>query len=95
MRSRYTAFCLGEKEHLLKSWHEQTRPTRISINPDQQWLGLKILSTESGTISDETGKVEFVARYKLAGRGHRLHETSRFVRIEAEWYYLDGEHHNH
>jgi SEC-C motif-containing protein len=93
MRSRYTAFFLGEKEYLRKSWYEKTRPTQITINPDQQWLGLKILKTQAGKATDETGKVEYVARYKLHGRGHRLHETSRFVRIDSDWYYIDGEHH--
>ena len=34
--------------------------------------------------------VEFVARSKLAGRAHRLHETSRFLREDGHWYYLDG-----
>lgn len=93
MRSRYTAFCLGEREYLRKSWHEKTRPGQITINPGQRWLGLKILSTLAGKATDETGKVEFIARYKLDGRGYRLHETSRFIRINTNWYYIDGEHH--
>ncbi|MEO2172707.1 MAG: YchJ family metal-binding protein [bacterium] len=93
MRSRYTAFCLGDRQYLLKSWHPDTRPSRVAINPDQQWLDLKILNTTAGRSSDETGKVEFRARYKLAGRGYRLHETSRFIKIASDWYYLDGVHH--
>jgi uncharacterized protein YchJ len=28
---------------------------------------------------------------KVAGRTHRLHEISRFVREGGRWYYLDGE----
>ena len=34
--------------------------------------------------------VEFVARYKVKGRAHRLHEVSRFVREGGRWFYLDG-----
>ena len=34
--------------------------------------------------------VEFVARSELGGRAHRLHEVSRFERIDGRWYYLDG-----
>jgi SEC-C motif-containing protein len=34
--------------------------------------------------------VEFVARYKVGGRAHRLHEVSRFVLEEGRWFYLDG-----
>ena len=29
--------------------------------------------------------------YRIAGRGHRLHELSRFVREEGRWFYVDGE----
>ena len=35
--------------------------------------------------------VEFVARSKLGGRAHRLHEVSRFERIDGRWYYRDGD----
>ncbi len=34
--------------------------------------------------------VEFVARYKVAGRAHRLHEVSRFVREGGRWFYVAG-----
>ena len=94
MRSRYSAYCLGCEAYLLDSWHTDTRPSRITINPEQQWLGLKIVSTQAGNTTDDAGTVEFIARYKLAGSGHRLHETSRFLRVETQWYYLNGEHHN-
>jgi SEC-C motif-containing protein len=32
-----------------------------------------------------------VARSKLGGRAQRLHETSRFVREDGRWFYVDGE----
>ena len=35
--------------------------------------------------------VEFVARYKINGRAHRLHEVSRFVREHGLWFYVDGD----
>ena len=38
----------------------------------------------------EHASVEFVARSKLGGRAQRLHETSRFVREDGRWFYLDG-----
>jgi SEC-C motif-containing protein len=39
----------------------------------------------------DAGVVEFVARSKLGGRAHRLHERSRFVREHGRWFYLDGD----
>jgi SEC-C motif-containing protein len=35
--------------------------------------------------------VAFEARSTLRGRVHRLVETSRFVREDGRWYYLDGD----
>lgn len=90
MRSRYTAYVTGQQDYLIRSWHPDTRPADLTLAPTQQWLGLKILATEAGGPEDEVGTVEFVARFKIAGRGHRLHEISRFLRTADGWLYLDG-----
>ena len=92
MRSRYSAFALGAEDYLLASWHPQTRPSRVRLDPQQKWIGLSIKSTEAGQENDATGIVEFVARFKIAGKGHRLHERSRFEKIDGRWFYLDGDH---
>lgn len=90
MRARYTAFVLGDESYLAKTWHPQTRPAEIET-AGVQWLGLKVVRAENGCADDAQGTVEFVARYKVNGRGHRLHEVSRFARLDGQWYYLDGE----
>ncbi|NMM26743.1 MAG: hypothetical protein HHJ12_05485 [Glaciimonas sp.] len=46
--------------------------------------------TEVRDASADSDAVEFVARYKIGGRAHRLHEVSRFVREQGRWFYLDG-----
>ncbi len=91
MRSRYTAFVLLDRNYLRDTWHPSTRPLELQLDPDQRWLGLKVKATEAGKASDKTGIVEFVARYKIAGRGHRLHEISRFVHENGHWFYVDGD----
>ena len=91
MRSRYTAFVLENAPYLLHSWHPSHRPQQLSFDPDQRWLGLKIKRTSEGGQEDETGTVEFVARYKIHGRGNRIHELSRFCRHQGRWCYLDGD----
>jgi len=50
------------------------------------------MSTRSGGADGDEGTVEFIARYKIAGRGYRLHEVSRFIRRDGLWVYLDGTH---
>jgi SEC-C motif-containing protein len=89
MRSRYSAFVLGELDYLRETWHPSTRPAALAPSPaGLRWLGLDV---RRHVPQDENhATVEFVARSKLAGRAERLHETSRFVREDDRWYYLDG-----
>ena len=88
MRSRYSAFVRAHEAYLLATWHTNTRPPIALSRDGTQWLGLQVQRASS---EGEQGVVEFVARYKLQGRAHRLHEVSRFVRELGRWYYLDGE----
>jgi len=90
MRSRYAAFVLDLRPYLLATWHASTRPASLDEpEPDLKWLGLAVKHT---ALQDaDHGTVEFVARSKLGGRAHRLHEVSRFVRESGEWFYVDGD----
>jgi SEC-C motif-containing protein len=91
MRSRYSAYVLRLEGYLLATWHPATRPAALELDavPRPQWLGLEV---KSHTPLDEThATVEFVARYKLNGRTFRLHEVSRFERVDGRWLYVDGE----
>lgn len=89
MRSRYSAFVLGLGDYLLATWHPRTRPPQIHFEHDQRWLGLQLRRQQ--IVDDSHATVEFVARSKLGGRAHRLHETSRFVREDGRWFYVDGD----
>ena len=90
MRSRYAAYVLKLDDYLLASWHTSTRPSELNLAADDsKWLGLEV---RAHILQDEThATVEFVARYRIAGRGHRLHELSRFVCEDGRWFYVDGE----
>lgn len=93
MRSRYSAYALNKTNYLFKSWSQITRPSKKSLKQDQptQWLGLKIIRTEHGTVLDKEGIVEFKASYVMDNGIQQLHETSRFIRENSRWVYLDGE----
>jgi SEC-C motif-containing protein len=96
MRSRYSAYALQLADHLLATWHSSTRPAALEPDPPGvKWLGLEVRRHEVQDPDHAT--VEFVARSKLGGRAHRLHETSRFVRepagAEGRWFYVDGDLH--
>ena len=90
MRARYSAFVLDRLDYLLATWHPTTRPAALEPNePGLRWLGLNVKAHVQQDESHAT--VAFVARSKLGGRAHRLTETSRFVREDGRWFYLDGD----
>lgn len=91
MRSRYSAYVLGDTAYLLATWHPDTRPAELDLTtePRPKWLGLTVKRHES--LGDDTALVEFEARYKVNGRAMRMHETSRFTRMDGRWHYLDGQ----
>ena len=91
MRSRYAAYAGFNNEYLLETWHLSTRPRGLQTEPQAKWIGLKILRTEDGGPADESGVVEFIARYKVNGRAYRMREASRFKRENGRWYYVDAD----
>jgi SEC-C motif-containing protein len=91
MRSRYTAYTLLREDYLLATWHTSTRPEKLGLAEDasSKWLCLQVKRHEQ--IDDTHAVIEFVARYKIGGRAHRLHEVSRFVREDGRWFYVEGD----
>ena len=95
MRSRYTAFVVGDEDYLFRTWHPRTRPEGPYCHPGTRWTGLTIHETVDGGADDETGIVEFTATYRSGdGRGgvveDALRERSRFTRRAGRWLYLDA-----
>jgi SEC-C motif-containing protein len=104
MRSRYSAYTLGLEDYLRATWHADSIPDGPIVDriAPPQWLGLEVKSAlrlrqRKANLPEmpDHDTVEFVARYKIGGRAHRLHEVSRFVREAdsdgvARWFYVDG-----
>ncbi len=90
MRSRYSAFVLGRDDHLYRTWHPRTRPAEVSA-AGVTWTGLEVVRCADGGADDETGTVEFRARFRGLGGEQVLHETGRFARRAGRWVYVDGD----
>ena len=104
MRSRYSAYALRNEAYLRATWHASTLPAGPIVDPDEklQWLGLEVKSAlrlrqRKANLPEpqDSDTVEFVARFKVGGRAHRLHEVSNFVRAAdsagvLRWFYVDG-----
>lgn len=91
MRSRYTAYVVGDTAHLLRTWHPRSRPRTLALPHHLEWTGLLVERTSGGGPDDQTGVVEFRARFVDAGQPGVLHEVSRFERRAGRWFYLDGD----
>ena len=91
MRSRYTAFVVGDRRHLAETWHPRTRPESIDLDPSLRWTGLEIIRAEAGGADDSRGTVEFRAGWREGGERGALHEISRFLRHAGRWWYVDGD----
>jgi len=89
MRSRYSAYCLGDVNYLQATTHDHTWKDEelkfIQEWADNSfWQHLDIVNS-----SDEI--VEFKAYYIFEGKQHLHHEKSTFKKVNDMWKYVDGE----
>ncbi len=92
MRSRYSAYAIGDADYVLASWHPDTRPVEVDLSDGLTWRKLQIVDTVAGGPDDAEGVVEFRAAYREPdGTVGLLHERSRFARIDGRWVYVDGD----
>ncbi len=101
MRSRYTAYCVGDQAYLTRS-ECQASANETNI-PNHEWISLQILATHKGSAKDKQGMVEFVAFYQGDHHHHhhdgeccdtdpqQLHERAYFIQKDGHWYYQSGE----
>ena len=94
MRSRYSAYVLGDAQYIYRTWDETTRPSLQSLRASfktketSEFISLKIVSTSKGEVDDDTGTVEFIAAYGDINKPQSLHENSYFRRNKGRWVYL-------
>ncbi len=91
MRSRYSAYAVGELGYVFRTWHPATRPNDVTATPGLVWTGLEVLEVVDGGPGDDTGEVEFEARYQGPSGPGVMRERSRFERRAGRWVYVDGD----
>jgi SEC-C motif-containing protein len=89
MRSRYSAYCLGDVNYLQATTHDHTwSDEELKFIQDWAdnsfWQHLDIVD-----FNDEM--VEFKAYYVFEGKQHMHHEKSLFLKVNDMWKYVDGE----
>lgn len=89
MRSRYTAYAVGETDHLFRTWHPRTRPEDVAPDEALTWTGLEVL--DAPPAEEDDGVVEFRAHWQWQGQHGAIHERSRFTRRAGRWVYVEGD----
>ncbi|MFD8531625.1 YchJ family protein [Streptosporangium canum] len=87
MRSRFSAFGVGDEAYLLRTWHPAGRPARVELDKRLRWVRLEILETADGSVFHNEGTVRFRAHYLDRGQPGQMEEHSRFVRLDGHWVY--------
>lgn len=100
MRSRFTAFALGDVAHLWRTLHPQhvdRSRERMVVERElarvcrtTRFMGLTITATPPPDAAG-VATVTFAVRAFVDGRPAGFSETSRFAVAEGGWRYLDGE----
>ena len=93
MRSRYTAFALGNAKYLHDTLATAQQDGDEMSEDDLKaatWQKLTIRATEDGGENDDHGIVEFAAHYKAAGTQQVHHERASFIRENGRWVYETG-----
>ena len=95
MRSRFTAYVHGDLDHIENTHAKEAsdlfnRSAAESTAKSVKWISLEINDTTGGGEGDDTGTVEFAARFKQDGELQVHHERSNFRREDGRWLYVDG-----
>ena len=88
MRSRFSAFAVGDVDYLLSTWHPSTRPSMLELDSELRWYRLDIVDRLAGGPLDSRGEVEFEAFWRSSDARGSQRERSSFVREGGRWYYV-------
>jgi len=91
MRSRYSAYVLGNTSHLLKTWDNLFRPESLTLDDNCKWVKLEIIKSSKNDTEEKTGFVHFKAFFIKNRELITLSEMSQFIKKDENWYYQNGE----
>ncbi len=94
MKSRYSAFAIGDSRYIIKSTHPDNSDYTADIKSwqasidtfsrDTKFFGLEILDSDLG---EDESFVTFCAKLSIGD----LVERSRFLKVDGMWLYIDAE----
>lgn len=97
MRSRYTAHVCKEMPHILRTMRGRAlklfdeEKTYTEWFDQSVWNKLEIIDSPEVQKYDKEGIVEFKAYYTFQGKDEFLHERSKFIKEDGQWFYVVGQ----
>ena len=93
MRSRYSAYVVKAYDYILSTYALSAQKNIalvdiVDASKNTKWLQLKVMSAFT---QDAIGEVEFIAYYQLDKIFYAMHELSRFIKEDQQWYYVNGD----
>ena len=94
MRSRYTAYVIGDMDHLIKTIPLLQRKgfdkrAALSWSKNAEWLGLEVIGVKEFE-QGRKARVEFKAKYKIEGNEQLHHEIALFEKTQNRWFFVDA-----
>lgn len=95
MRSRYSAYALGELDWIVESQSPDgrqfvDREATAQWSKRATWHRMEVLGVQGGAADDTEGFVDFKAYYTIAGEDITHHEVASFRKEDDTWYFVDG-----
>jgi len=94
MKSRYSAFAVGDSSYIVKTTHEKNSDFSLdvkrwkesinSFTDATEFLGLEILEFLAG-------EEEAFVTFKASLSSGEMIEKSRFLKVDGRWLYINGE----
>ena len=96
MRSRYSAYVLGDIAYLASTLSDELLVEFDQIEAENtaknaKWQGLEVRAVTGGGVDDDTGTVEFVGRFRLKDQQRVHHELAQFSRRDGRWVCSGGQ----
>ncbi len=96
MRSRYSAYVSQELDYIFDTTHPDSREdydpeSTREWSANSIWEGFEIVDAVDGQADDDSGRIEFIARFfDRKGRKQSHHEMAEFEKKDGVWYFKDG-----
>lgn len=100
MRSRYSAHACQNMAHILRTMRGKAlklfdeEKTHSEWFEQSVWTRLEIIDAPEINKYSKEGIVEFKAHYTFQGSEQVLHERSKFIKEDGQWFYVAGQHKN-